>query len=215
MDLAARWRTFTGSIGARGDVAEVFADLDRRHRAPGRFYHTWRHVAECLAALDGQVGLCNRPAAVELALWFHDAVYDPRATDNEAQSAELLKTAAARLGADPTVASAAAGLVLATAHFGPQDRLPAGPDAALVRDIDLAILGSSPGRFAAYEAAVRREYGFLPDAAWRSGRAEVLMKFLGLSRIYATPVFHDRLERRARRNLAASLRRLGRLTVRR
>jgi predicted metal-dependent HD superfamily phosphohydrolase len=217
MNLPERWREFMVSMGALGEVAEVFADLDRRHREPGRFYHTWEHVADCLAELDAHAGLADRPEAVELALWFHDAVYDPRAADNESRSAELLRASAARLGVGGPLASASAVLVLATAHHPggrpaggrPAGGRPGSRDAALVRDIDLAILGSPPPRFAAYEAAVRREYAFLSEAQWRSGRSSVLKGFLDLPRIYAIAVFHDRFEQQARRNLTASRQRLA------
>ena len=212
MDVHARWTHFVGTIGARGDSEGVYDDLDRRYREPGRFYHTWEHVAECLAELDAAPGLCDRPAAVELALWYHDAVYDPRAADNEARSAALLREAAGRLGIGDGLAAAAAVLVLATAH-GP-GKAPAAPsvcgrDAAVIRDIDLAILGAPPVRFEAYEAAVRREYCFLADPDWRAGRSRVLRAFLDRPRLYLTDAFHDRLEGQARRNLAAGLGRLA------
>ena len=207
MVLPDRWRSLTGAIGARGDVAGTFADLDRRHREPGRCYHTWDHIADCLAELDTAPGLCDRPEAVELALWFHDAVYDPRAGDNEARSAELLREAAARLGIDAGLADRAAVLVMATAH--PADLTPPDRDADAIRDIDLAILGAPPARFGAYEAAVRREYAFLPESEWRTGRSRVLRMFLGLPRIFLTAPFHERLEQRARTNLADSVQRLA------
>jgi predicted metal-dependent HD superfamily phosphohydrolase len=213
--LPDRWGSLIGAIGTQGDVAGTFADLDRRHREPGRFYHTWDHVADCLAGLDAATGLCDRPEVVELALWFHDAVYDPRAEDNEARSAELLREAAARLGVDAGLAAASAALVLATAHLAEPDAAlgQQGPasarDAAAIRDLDLAILGAPPARFDAYDAAVRREYGFLSDAEWRAGRSRVLRAFLDRPRIYLTGHFRDRLESRARRNLAAALEQLA------
>jgi predicted metal-dependent HD superfamily phosphohydrolase len=210
MDMHARWLAFAGAIGARGGFAETFADLDRRFREPGRFYHTWEHVADCLAGLDAEPGLSDRPEAVELALWFHDAVYDPRAEDNEARSALLLLGAAKRLGIGADLAEASAGLVLATAHLaGPGGANGSGSladrDAAAIRDLDLAILGAPRARFDAYETAVRREYGFLSDSEWRAGRSHVLRAFLDRPQIYLTEAFHDRLETPARRNLAASL----------
>jgi predicted metal-dependent HD superfamily phosphohydrolase len=207
MDLHARWALLIEAIGARDSSGEVYAGLDRRYRDPGRFYHVWEHVADCLAGLDADPGLCDRPEAVELALWFHDAVYDPRAGDNEARSAEMLREAAARIGLGADLENRAAGLVVATAHLA--DGIPSNRDAAAIRDIDLAILGAPPERFGAYEAAVRREYGFLSDAEWRAGRSRVLRAFLERPRIYLTETFHDRLERQARANLAGSLRRLA------
>jgi len=215
MNLLNRWPLFIETIGARGGSGGVYADLDRRHREPWRFYHTWDHIADCLAGLNAAHGLCDRPEAVELALWFHDAVYDPRAGDNEARSADLLREAAARLGVDAGLAAASAGLVLATAHLAEtgaqlgQGSPVSARDAAAIRDLDLAILGAPPARFAVYEAAVRREYGFLSEAAWRAGRSRVLRAFLERPRIFLTGGFHDRLERQARANLEDSLRRLA------
>ena len=210
MDLPARWSAFAASIGARGGAAAAYVDLEQRYSGPERSYHTLVHIADCLAELDAVPGLCDRPDAVELALWFHDAVYDPRASDNEARSAALLGEWAARLGLDAGLAALASALVIATAHFGAA----AGPawalrDAAAIRDIDLAILGAARERFDAYEADVRREYAFLSDRDWRSGRERVLRMFLDLPRIYLTDAFHDRLETRARDNLAAGLARLA------
>ena len=217
MDLSARWTAFAASIGAGRDAAvAVFADLERRHGDPGRHYHTLAHVADCLVELDSAPTLCDRTDAVELALWFHDAVYDPRAADNEARSAALLREAGSRLGLDPALAARAEALVTATAHLAgggilPDDATP-GPsrrDREAIRDIDLAILGAPRDRFDAYETAVRREYAYLPDPEWRSGRSRVLRMFLDMPRIYLTDPFHDRRETPARRNLADALARLA------
>jgi predicted metal-dependent HD superfamily phosphohydrolase len=210
MDLPIRWALLVEAIGTRGDFKELFTDLDRRYREPGRFYHTWEHVADCLAELDAAPGLCDTTTAVELALWFHDAVYDPRAVDNEVRSAALLREAAARLGIDAGLADRAAVLVMTTAPArGAAEGAVSSRDAAAIRDIDLSILGSPPARFGAYEAAVRREYAFLPESAWKAGRSRVLRTFLGLPRIFLTAAFHDRLEQQARANLAASVQRLS------
>lgn len=218
MDIAGRWMSFMASLGAPGGaVGAAFDDLARRHGAPGRHYHTLAHVAECLAELDGEPALCDRRDAVELALWFHDAVYEPRAADNETRSAALLLETAAPLGLDARLARRAASLVMATAHLA--GREPGGGegaadprrdrDAAAIHDLDLAILGAEPDRFDACETAVRREYAFLPEADWRRGRADVLGTFLAAPRIYLTDALHARLERPARRNLARALSRLG------
>jgi predicted metal-dependent HD superfamily phosphohydrolase len=225
MDLGARWTAFAASIGVGGDAAvAAFADLERRHGDPGRHYHTLAHVADCLAELDAAPGLCDRPDAVELALWFHDAVYDPRAADNEARSTALLRGTASRLGLDPALARRAEALVMATAHLAdsggtlPAAAPPGAPspgtapsrrDREAIHDIDLAILGAPRDRFDAYETAVRREYAFLRGGEWRSGRSRVLRTFLAMPRIYLTDPFRDRLEARARRNLADGLARLA------
>jgi predicted metal-dependent HD superfamily phosphohydrolase len=210
-----RWgalRAAAGSrAGARGEAGErLFAELDARYREPHRHYHGWGHILSCLDLLEPARGLCERPLAVELALWYHDAVYDPRAADNETRSAALARAAALALGLETGTADEAAGLVLLTTHEAPPPGsrdLP--PDAAVVLDVDLAILGSSPGEFLSYEKAIRAEYAFVPDREYREGRSQVLRSFLDRQRIYLTDMFRESREGQARRNIEASLARLA------
>ncbi len=120
-----------------------------------------------------------------LATWYHDAVYDPRAGDNEARSADLARRDLTGLGVGADRVDRVAGLVLAT-----RDHRAADPDAAVLVDADLAILAVPAGDYAAYVAAVRAEYGFVPEAAWRAGRAAVLAGFLARPRLFATATQH-------------------------
>jgi predicted metal-dependent HD superfamily phosphohydrolase len=137
---------------------------------------------------------------VLLALWFHDAVYAPRAADNEERSAELVRA----LALPGAVTGRAAALVLATKHASPPDD----PEAKLTVDIDLAILGQSEVRFDRYEEQVRKEYGWVPGFLFRSKRAAILESFLKRPTIYGTDVFQAKYEAAARANLERSLRRL-------
>lgn len=187
----------------------LLTDVDRvqlrvRWREPHRAYHDERHLAECLRLLEEFRALAADAPAVETALWLHDAIYDPARDDNEAQSAALARRMlqAAGVGAD-RIAQVEA-LILATRHL----RTPRDADAQLVCDIDLAILGADDARFDEYERDIRREYAFVPEAAFRAARAAVLERFLQRSAIYTTPALHERLEVRARANLARSLRAL-------
>ena len=207
MGLKGRWLGFCRRSGARGDLRGAFADLDRRYREPGRHYHTWAHVASCLRALERVRGLAREPAALELALWFHDAVYEPGAADNEERSAELAGRWGFALSLAPAVIDSARQLILATRHT-PADSAGAG-DEALVKDIDLTVLGSRAGRYRAYERRIGREYARLPPERFRAGRAELLRGFLERPALYATPFFRERCEQRARRNLARARARLA------
>jgi predicted metal-dependent HD superfamily phosphohydrolase len=172
---------------------------------PHRAYHTALHVRECLEWLDAARGIAERPAEVEVALWFHDAIYDPRASDSEARSAAWAERAVREAGAAAAVAARIGALVLATRH----DAAPGGADAALLVDVDLAILGAPAPRFDAYETQIRSEYDFVAEAPYRVARSTVLNGFLARARIYATDWFHARLEAAARANLARSLARLA------
>jgi len=204
-----RWSHLWKAILASGEARPAFDRLAARYVEPGRAYHTMRHVLSCLTELDRVRRTSAQPLAVEFALWFHDAVYDPKAPDNEARSAALLREEARLMRIDVGLAQQAVALIGATAHLGVEGYAPVQGDAALVRDIDLAVLGSSPRRFDAYDRGIRREYSHLSEAEWISGRKTVLEGFLGLRRIYATDIFRDRLEARARSNLSRGLARLS------
>jgi predicted metal-dependent HD superfamily phosphohydrolase len=170
---------------------------------PQRHYHTLQHLRECLAHLDAAASLARRPAEVELALWLHDAVYDPRASDNEERSADWAARSVRAAGCGEEVAQRIAALVLATkSHEAAAD---ADADTQLLLDIDLAILGASPARFAEYGRQIRAEYAHVPEGAFRERRKRVLSAFLARPRIYATAAYHDALEQRARANLRAAI----------
>jgi predicted metal-dependent HD superfamily phosphohydrolase len=197
LTLAAR---FSGT-SARDAAGAIFDDLHARYTAPDRHYHDLRHIAACLDLLDASRAIAHEPDNIELAIWFHDAVYETRGRDNEGASAQLADAALQRLGIASPIRRHVADLILATRH----DRVPADPDAALLVDIDLAILGQPVGIFDAYEAAIRREYAWVPDADFRVGRSKVLRAFLARPHIYATAHYQNLFEQPARDNLVRSL----------
>ena len=167
----------------------------------GRAYHTLQHLRECFAQLAPVESCAEHLAEVELALWFHDALYDTRAQDNEERSADWARQALAQAGVPAEVGARVRALVLATRHAA----LPEVGDAQLLVDVDLSILGAAPVRFDEYERQIRQEYAWVPDAAFRQARANVLRGFLARPRIFGTPWFANRLEAPARANLARSL----------
>jgi predicted metal-dependent HD superfamily phosphohydrolase len=226
MSLKRRWLAFCRRAGAKpgreagakpgteagaaGQAAgEAFRDLDRRYRESGRHYHTWAHVAACLRELRrarraAAAADQAKAGALELALWFHDAVYEPGREDNEERSAELAVRWASALGLAPAVGQRAAVLIPATRHL-PQGPTRPDPAEALLRDIDLAVLGACRTRYLRYERGIAREYARMPVERFREGRVKLLRGLLARPELYATPGFRRRLERRARRNLARAL----------
>jgi predicted metal-dependent HD superfamily phosphohydrolase len=199
------WNRMWTALGAQTVNGGLFNQLVRAYGEPQRHYHTLQHLRECLAHWEAASALARRPEEIELALWFHDAVYDPRRSDNEARSAEWAQASVAAAGCTPEVARRIADLVLATAsHLADVDD----PDAQLLLDIDLAILGATAPRFAEYERQIRKEYAHVPEADFRTGRAQLLAGLLARPRLYATAPFHEALEARARENIGLSLARL-------
>ena len=171
----------------------VRARLVARYGEPHRRYHTWSHVLACLDARERIAPFA--PLAVDVALWFHDVIYDPRAHDNEERSVDVM---VAELGDS---AKPAVPLVLATKHAA----VPDSEDARIVVDADLSILGADLATFDTYEHAIREEYAFVPEDAFRTGRAHVLRSFLERPTIFSTPPARDLWEAAARKNLTRSL----------
>lgn len=182
----------------------VLADLDGRYREGHRAYHTWshiRHVHEVVTWMTTRMVLDD--PAVAVAVFFHDAIYDPRqppAEGNESASADLARTACALMDLPEALGDDVHRLVLST-----RDHRPAARDEAVLCDADLAILASDPATYDVYRRAVRVEYGHLDDRTFRSGRAAILEGFLGRSRIYTTALMRDRAESAARSNLRREL----------
>lgn len=196
---SARLAGVLARIGA-GTPAGLFERLAQLYRGPERHYHSDVHVAECLRALDEHRDLAERPDEVELAIWFHDAIYDTRRDDNEEASARLAAEQLGALGLARDISERIAQLVRWTQKHDAQGR-----DGELLIDIDLGILGQSRATFERYDAEIRAEYAWVPEAAYRSGRAQVLRGFLERDRIYRTAAFHFAYEQPARANLRAKL----------
>lgn len=175
---------------------------------PPRAYHSWTHVEEVVhryeevAAGPGW----QRPREVLLAVVFHDAVYVAGRKDNEDRSAELAIAEIARHFEDGVVdAARVAELIRLTARHGNLTPEAVDPEAALFLDCDMAILGSAPEAFAAYDAAIREEYSAVPKDLYDAGRGQFLERVLGTPRIFLSDFFHARLDAQARANLRSAL----------
>ena len=204
-DLASRWSDLWARLRLQIPPGAEFAALLARYREPHRAYHTEQHLRECLDWLDQLRALARDPAALELAIWYHDAIYRPRRSDNEQASADLATANLRAAGASGTLIAAVSDLIMATTH---QATPPPG-DAALLADIDLAILGAPAPRYAEYEAQIRAEYRWVPGFVFRSRRAALLREFLARPRLYSTPELFDHLEAQARLNLAHAIHELS------
>ena len=200
---AESWNAAWSALGKPAPL-ELRRELELAWTEPHRHYHDTRHLGECLALCSRWTVQAERPAEVALAVWFHDAVHDPKLNANELNSAAWAARSLVAAGIGSEVAQRVYDLVLATRHDTPAQ----GRDAALVVDIDLAILGSPSARFAAYDQDIRKEYAAVPQAVYRSARRTVLQGFLSRARIYETACAVELLEEQARLNLQGAIERL-------
>ncbi len=209
--LDARWRALFARLGVDPDAAApAFADLVHAYSAQGRHYHTLDHIAALFALLDRHgAGVADRNA-IELAIFFHDAVYAPTRSDNEAQSAALARGRLTALGLpcgacwqgsgpDPCH-SARERAIGAAGRCGP----------GVARSISTCRSWPPTAlHIAAYARAIRSEYAVYPDAVYRPGRRHVLGHFLARPRIYRTGRLHELWDAAARANLEWELAELG------
>lgn len=199
--LLPSWNRAWHGLNAAGDGRAWFAQLLNCYVEPQRHYHTLQHLQECLAHFEQARAAAAHPHEVEMALWFHDAIYEVRGSDNEQRSADWARDVLRSAGvADEAVARVHA-LIMATLHTA----VPTGQDEQLLIDIDLSILGAEAERFAEYEDQIRREYAFVPGWLFKRKRRAILATFLDRPRLYSTDLFHDALEQRARANLRQAI----------
>ena len=183
------------------------ADLRRRYAEPHRRYHGQSHVDGLLRGLAAEASVIADPAAVELAIWYHDAIYNPAASDNEDRSADLLGSDMAGL-ADAAVLRSADIMICATAdHVVPSGLSePLRDDVATFLDLDTAILGAGSAEYAAYEAGIAAEYVPVHGlAAFRLGRAAFLRGMLARERLFHTDRFERALGAASRLNMRRAL----------
>lgn len=193
------------ALGTDPAVLRAGRDLVGRYDQAQRRYHDRRHLGEVLRAL-GELTTGATPAPVLWAAYFHDAVYEPAAHDNEQRSADLAAATLRGLGVDPAQVDEVVRLVLLTTTHDP-----AADDAhgGLLCDADLAILAAAPDRYRAYATDVRREHGGLDEQEFRRGRAAVLRTLVDRPRLFTTAQGHRRWDAPARRNLQQELSGLG------
>ncbi|MFI8353258.1 hypothetical protein [Streptomyces cyaneofuscatus] len=207
--LVDRWRDtlLAARSGAPGPDPLPYAEnLLARWDEPQRRYHTTAHLTAVLDRIDTLAPYAADVHAVRLAAWFHDAVYRPDRTENEERSAALAERALPEAGVGEAVTAEVARLVRLTVTHDPAE---GDGNGEVLCDADLAVLAGSPQEYAAYAAQVREEYGFVPDEAFRAGRADVLRQLLALPRLFRTPHGAAEWEARARHNLATELELLG------
>ncbi len=199
--LRERFSDLWRRLGAPNEGSRAFDELIGAYREPHRRYHGLDHLRDCLQQLDAAPATGEDRDLAETALWFHDVVYIPGASDNEARSAEWAARALTEAGAPEARIHEVERLIRLTDHARPADD----SIAALVCDVDLSILGRPPAEFAEYERRIRAEYRQVPDSLYRVGRASVLGGLLARQPLYRSDHFRALYEAPARRNLARSV----------
>ena len=201
--LISRWLKMMESLGLpenRDSYNKLVDAYSEKHRQ----YHNVSHLCSVLSRLDEVEHLTEQKDEIELALWFHDAVYKPFSKSNESDSADWARKFLDENDMSEQVQERVHRLVMATSHSS----VPKSDDEKLIVDIDLSILGKAEDQYAQFETGVRAEYRKVPSCIYARSRKAVLRGFLQRDRIYSSELFYGALERQARKNLQDELSRL-------
>lgn len=195
-EMERRFRDLVSRCAPEADDGRLYRIVADRYSEPHRRYHTLDHIRHCLAQLDQVRHLADDPDAMELAIWFHDVIYDPAMDDNELRSALFFD---AHLGVHLPGGRAARvhRLIMYTEHPSEPDD----GDARLMVDIDLSSFGLSWEEFMRDTNAIQEELAHLPEEQFIAGKLKFLGCLLSRPRFYLTDCFHDRLEGQARSNI--------------
>ncbi|WP_228146204.1 metal-dependent hydrolase [Acinetobacter sp. ANC 4648] len=197
IQFARYWTQFTDQFQWPDLQAEsLYRSLFTAYTESQRHYHTVQHIVECLDLFHLIKAQLDDPIAVELAIWFHDAVYDPKASDNEAQSADLMQNLCSTLFNQVQIQTVYAWIIATKKHQPALDR-----DLNYLLDMDLVILGSDPQRFEEYEQQIQQEYVWVEPQLYKIKRIEVLEHFFKMKPLYQTEFFKQKFEKKAKENL--------------
>ena len=192
-------------IDAKGDGLLVFQKLKELYSEPQRKYHNTNHIHQCLEQFEYVRHLPNDSEAVEMAIWFHDAIYDPKSSNNEMRSAKFALNVL-RLGKlHDSFNMKVSARIIHTRHL----RQPRNIDAQVLVDIDLSSLGKPWTEFLKDSQNFRQEYSFVSDEIFYPERAKILQRFLKRPSIFLTQFFHERYEEQARENLEKWIQEFG------
>ena len=181
---------------------ETYAALIKAYGEKHRAYHTWDHIAACLNHLDDVRDEADKPHEIEMALWFHDAIYKPFSSTNEKDSAIWAQEFFELNGyEDDEVVGRIYDLIMVTEHTGEAST----KDEKLMIDIDLSILGTRPEVYDQFEKDVRFEYKRVPKFIFKKKRRDILQEFLERDPIYQNEYFRDKIEKQARVNLQKAI----------
>ena len=196
--LRQRWQWLTDAIGVSHALSEpVWEMLLVAYSEPWRHYHTLQHIQETLALLDLFTRSRGDLIHLSLALWFHDVVYKPEARDNEEASIILTTTSLQNWPLLPVTIHEIERLIFITkSHTTSRDD----ELGHILLDVDLAVLGKERTHYQRYSEQIRAEFAWVDEAAYRSGRVQVLRRFLERTQIYQTRQFASH-EGAARENL--------------
>lgn len=207
--LEAHWNKALTGLPPHTCKTWFFDKIVVMHSQATRHYHTVVHLEEMLGYLE-LMNVDDKATedyrVLALTVFFHDAVYDPKSSTNEEDSAKLFESfwyETHENGDEGNeVKDRVVRYIIATkSHTATEDD----KCAQLLLDIDMAVLGKQRYAYWSYANMIRREYSFVEHDMYCEKRAQVLEGFLKEPSIFGTPEMKNALEQQARENLKAEI----------
>lgn len=199
---------FTGLVTQYADIGKLFdsywKEIVEAYSSEQRHYHNLHHLHYVYSRLEECPQKPVDREALLFCLFYHDIVYNIRATDNEERSANIAVLRMEGVGAKKQSIELCKQHILATRTH----EATGSPDSDLFCDADIAILGEVPERFAEYCRRVRLEYLGVADEEYNGGRARELESLNNRKELFHTEYFRNRYEDTARKNLEKEILRL-------
>jgi predicted metal-dependent HD superfamily phosphohydrolase len=196
-DFERLWHT---TIPAHADIElaqQALQNVRVRYAEPHRFYHTIKHLQQVLRLAERHQHQLIDSQSVILALFYHDAIYNPYRSDNEPQSAALARQSLAQWLPEPRLARIEQLILATKGHALPDND----PDLAALLTFDLAILAAPPQDYVDYSVNIRKEYQHVGDVEYRRGRRQVLQHFLDQPVLFAEGILGADAAHQAYRNV--------------
>lgn len=205
-NVRLRFCEVTAQFNADSVLVETcVSEIEQAHSKDARHYHNMLHLGKLTNELEEVKPLIEDWPAIVFAIAYHDIVYNPLASNNEAKSAAVAEKRLSSLRIPSTVISTCTNHILATKSHEPNSN----PDSNYFTDADLSILGATPAGYEIYRSQVRKEYNFYPALIYNSGRKKVLQQFLKMECIYKTEHFREKYEDSARANIQREVQKLS------
>lgn len=176
----------------------LFNHYSEQHRA----YHNLTHIYNFIQGFKSVEDRLFKKNLFEMAIWFHDVIYDPSSHKNEQKSAALFTALLGDFLPDHSI-DHVRGLILSTEGHRPLHDL---SDYYLFLDLDLSILAANPKIYNKYFLAVREEYLSCYDSnLFDIGRLQFLHAFQKRATIFYSELFKDNFEQNARLNIQSEI----------
>lgn len=181
---------------------EYYQELYDLYTDSNRHYHNLVHIFNLLNLVDTYKTNIEEPLLFELSVWYHDAIYNAKAKDNELQSAILVQKRFSKY-LDSRELHYVNALIISTEGHFPKFK---NQDIYLFLDFDLSILAAEPSVYNLYSEAIWQEYKIAYiKVLYKVGRKKVLKNFLARDEIYFSPIFFEKYEAKARQNIKLEL----------